>query len=289
MRIVLFGTAGHSSLLPLQELLREHDVVGAVLPQGRRGLRARVGSLLRRVRGIAAQPTEALLEARRIPLFRSRRTDLAALAPVLAALAPDVVCVAGFPYILPPAVLDVAGRATLNFHPALLPRHRGPLPLFWTYHADDRQSGATIHLVDPGADTGAILAQSSFELLRGQSVTELAERLRLLGAKLLRETLASLDHALANARTQDDTLATVAPIVRPGTSMVDFARWDSERVWHFLHGLYPFFIEPLAGGVTYRGVDDYDLHPGDAVTGSVSDAGRHWLLHCRDGVVRLRK
>src|ERR1700682_1126877 len=293
MRIVFFGSPGAQSFLPLQELLRENDVVAAVLPFARRSLRSQVSSLLRRARGIEPPPAEALLASRRIPLLRPKRSELATPAPKLAELAPDVICIAAFPYLIPAGLLATARRATLTSHPSLLPRHRGPLPLFWIYHANDRQSGATIHLVDTGADTGAIVAQSSFDLPRGLSVIELAERTRRLGAELLRDTVSDLDSALAAAHHQDDALATTAPIVRPGSAMVDFAHWEVERVWHFLHGLHPFFVEPLADvdghPVKYSGVDGYQPGAPDATPGSVTATATHWLLHCLDGVVRLRR
>jgi methionyl-tRNA formyltransferase len=289
MRIVFFGSPGAQSFLPLQELIRAHEIVAAVLPSSRGGLRSRAGAILRRFRGRARPPTEELLASHRIPVLRARRSELPTLEPALAKLAPDLICIAAFPYLLPEVLLATARRATLNFHPSLLPRHRGPLPLFWIYHADDRKSGATIHLVDAGADTGAIVAQSPFDLPRGFSVSALAERTRHLGAELLRDSVSNLDRSLSGAQPQDNSLATAAPIVQPGTPMVDFAHWDVERVWHFLHGLHPFFIEPLAGGMTYRGVDGYGSAASDTAPGSVSDAGSHWLLHCLDGVVRLRK
>ena len=293
MRIVFFGSPGPQSFLPLQELLRENDVVAAVLPFERRDLRRRLSSILQRVRRIAPPPTAGLLSTRSIPTLRPKRSELDALASRLAELAPDIICIAAYPYLLPASVLSCARRAVLNFHPSLLPRHRGPLPLFWIYHADDRQSGATIHLVDAGADTGAIVAQSSFDLPRGLSVLELADRTRHLGAALLREAVSDLDRSLGQARPQDHTAATTAPLVRPGAAMVDFAQWGAERVWHFLHGLHPFFLEPLAGPrgepLAYSGVEDYQPGHSSAIPGSVTVTESHLLLHCHDGVVRLRR
>jgi hypothetical protein len=69
--------------------------------------------------------------------------------------------------------------------------------------------------------------------------------------------------------------------------MVDFAHWGAERVWHFLAGLYPRFREPLANGVSYRGVRGFQLMPHDRASGHVERASRGWSLFCRDGIVEL--
>jgi methionyl-tRNA formyltransferase len=287
MRVIFFGTATAQSFLPLKELMRGNEVVAAVLPARGRGLRSRVGALLQPWRSRSTVPTLALLQENRIPVLRASKSELAALAPRLRALNADVICSAAFPWIVPAEVLSTAKRAALNFHPSLLPRHRGPLPLFWTYYGDDRVAGATVHVMDSGADTGAIVAQSSWELPRGRKVVDLVEDLRVAGANLLRDTVSNLDAALAGAQPQDETQATRAPVVHPGARMVRFDEWGAERVWHFLHGLFPFFVEPV--GVAYRGVGEFETREPRGAPGTVTDAGSCWRLHCRDGEVELRK
>jgi methionyl-tRNA formyltransferase len=102
---------------------------------------------------------------------------------------------------------------------------------------------------------------------------------------MLRDAVSNLDSALAEAQPQDETHATRAPLVRPGARMVRFDEWGAERVWHFLHGLFPFFVEPV--GVAYRGVGGFEIRRVRERPGSVTRAGSHWLLHCRDGIVEL--
>ena len=86
---------------------------------------------------------------------------------------PDLLCVASFPWLLAPALLAIPRLGAVNVHTALLPRHRGPLPLFWIYHADDRETGVTVHWMIEQADAGAIIRQSAFPLPRGLPVDEL--------------------------------------------------------------------------------------------------------------------
>jgi methionyl-tRNA formyltransferase len=87
--------------------------------------------------------------------------DKHAVVPLLRGLEPDLVLCAGFPWKLPQAALDVARLGSINEHPALLPRHRGPIPLAWAMREGDGQFGATWHFMDAELDTGPILAQGS--------------------------------------------------------------------------------------------------------------------------------
>ena len=105
-------------------------------------------------------------------------------------------------------------------HPSLLPRHRGPLPLFWTYHADDRVTGVTIHHVNQSFDAGDVILQDSFPLPRGYPAAKLNEDVAHRGASLLRSAVEALAGGRAARVAQDERAATYAPRVRPGTSMV---------------------------------------------------------------------
>jgi methionyl-tRNA formyltransferase len=143
----------------------------------------------------------------------------------------------------------------------------------------------TVHRVVAEADAGEILAQSRFALPRGYPVRALADRKQRAGAELLRDVLSRLDSMAAVA--QDHGLATLAPRVPRGAGMVDFETWPAERVWHFLRGLHPFFVEPV--GVEYGGVGQWRTHGHDRVPGAVEASAGGWLLYCVDGTVELTR
>ena len=84
--------------------------------------------------------------------------------PLLRALEPDLMLCWGFPWKLPQAALDVAPLGSVNLHPALLPRHRGPIPLAWALRDGDGRFGVTWHRMDAELDTGGILAQTSIPI-----------------------------------------------------------------------------------------------------------------------------
>ena len=78
----------------------------------------------------------------------------------VAAMAPEAMVVAAYGRLLPPALLQVPPFGTLNIHPSLLPRHRGPSPVAAAVLAGEEMTGVSVMLIDEGMDTGPVLAQA---------------------------------------------------------------------------------------------------------------------------------
>lgn len=107
------------------------------------------------------------------------------IAPLLASVRPDLVVCTGFPWKIPPDALAAPPLGWLNGHPSLLPRHRGPVPVAWAIRDGDEEVGVTVHRMDGGLDTGAVMAQRSFPLGEYVEPDEFYGRL----APILLETL----------------------------------------------------------------------------------------------------
>lgn len=122
-------------------------------------------------RGIAvAQPVRA-----RDPEFLSS----------LASLAPDVVVVAAYGQILPPALLAIPRSGCLNVHTSILPRWRGAAPIVWAILEGDSETGVTIMKMDAGLDTGAVVAEERTAILPQDTGQSLHDRLAGMGAGLI--------------------------------------------------------------------------------------------------------
>ena len=90
--------------------------------------------------------------------------DKHSIEPLVRAYEPDLVLCWGFPWKIPQAALDVPRLGAINLHPALLPRHRGPIPLAWALRDGDPVWGVTWHYMDAELDTGNLLAQGSIPI-----------------------------------------------------------------------------------------------------------------------------
>ena len=295
MRVAFFGMSGPLSLGALGAIATGHTVAAVIQPAVRRSgagqIRSFLGGMARTV-GLSRPGSLGELQRKyRFPIWAARSGADSDIASRLAALRPDLICIAGYPWILPQDTLGAAPLGAINLHAALLPRHRGLLPLFWIYYRDDRETGVTVHRATAAPDSGEILGQASFALERGLSVDQLNLRNGEKGSELMGAVLGDLATGCSSPRPQDESLVTPAPWVRPGTAMVDFAAWDVERVWHFLAGLYPRFQEPLVAAdgtpVRYGGVKGYfreaRLHP----PGTVLQSSGGWELYCNGGRVQL--
>lgn len=259
MKVLVLGE-GRSGSTALDAIRRSHEVVGYVVPR-RPGFRNRLRNLFSRHVEIA-------------------KKDLGSFDP--AAFGAEIVCIAGFPWLLPETALT--GPA-INAHPSLLPRHRGPLPFFWIYHEDDRETGVTVHGVTREIDAGDVYARSAFALERGLPVEELAKRVRVVAARLLSESLEAIGSGTAETIPQDPAEITLAPRVPGRSRTIDWQAWPAERVWHFLHGLFPHYREDV--GVPYRGVGGFDGESHSRPPGSIERASNRIILYCRDGRVFL--
>ena len=71
--------------------------------------------------------------------------------PLLRASRPTWPLCWGFPWRIPQAALDVPPLGSINCHPGMLPRHRGPIPLAWAFRDGDAQFGVTWHRMDSRA------------------------------------------------------------------------------------------------------------------------------------------
>jgi methionyl-tRNA formyltransferase len=296
LRVLLFGSGGLLSASALRALAAEHDVLGVVLAKPARPWeRARrlLGAVARSAglrRGDVLMTTARSLGVRLLPL-PSVQDDR--LAESIAALRLDLLCVAHFPWRIPDRLIASARLGGVNLHPSLLPRHRGPLPLCWVYHGDDRETGVTVHHLTKEMDAGNIVAQRAFPLPRGYPVDRLNADNARVGAEVLQEAMRALAAGAATGRPQDHTRATRAPFVRPGQRLVEFDTWDAERVWHFLAGVWPRFIEPLQDvegrAASYGGVLGYDRTAAGLPPGRVRTAdGDRLALSAVDGTVWLR-
>jgi formyltetrahydrofolate-dependent phosphoribosylglycinamide formyltransferase len=115
-----------------------------------------------------------------------------ALAAGIAAHRPDLVVSAGFMTIVGPAVLDLFQGRLVNTHPALLPAFPGAHAVRDALAAGAPVTGATVHLVDAGVDTGPVLAQREVPVLPGDDEAGLHERIKTVERELLVHTVAEL-------------------------------------------------------------------------------------------------
>jgi phosphoribosylglycinamide formyltransferase 1 len=140
----------------------------------------------------------ALARARELPTasfelvdYEDRVSRDAAMADWLESTGVELVVLAGYMQLLTPAFLD-RFPSIVNVHPSLLPAFPGLHPVEDQLAAGVRESGATVHLVDEGIDSGPILAQERVPVLPGDTAETLHERIKSVEHRLLPEVVREL-------------------------------------------------------------------------------------------------
>ena len=204
----------------LQALIGNAGVVGVVTQPDRPAGRGR---------GIRQPPVKTLALEAGIPVIQPEKLSAPEAMQALERWAPEVIVVAAFGQILKPPVLDLPRYGCLNVHASLLPRWRGASPVQAALLAGDDHTGATIIKMDPGVDTGPILAQRSTPVLAEDTGASLTNRLAQIGAVLLSATLPAYLSGKIDPRPQDDSAATYARLLKKSDGELDL-RIDAQTL-----------------------------------------------------------
>lgn len=193
MRVVFMGTPAFAATI-LEELARHHEVVAAYTrPDAVRG----------RGKRLEPSPVKALAEQLGIEARTPRTLRDAGVQAELAALAPDVACVAAYGMLLPPEVLAIPRLGCVNVHASLLPRWRGAAPVERAILAGDVETGVSLMRMEEGLDTGPYCVQRSIPIA-GKAAPDLADELANLGARGLLTALELLEAGEPHWTSQDE-------------------------------------------------------------------------------------
>lgn len=142
----------------------------------------------------------------------------------LEAINPDAIVVVAYGRIVPKWMLDLPRLGNLNLHASLLPKYRGAAPIQWAIANGESVTGATTMRIDEGLDTGDMLLQRELPIAPDQTSVDLFPLLAAAGASLMIETLEGLMTGSIQPVKQDNSKATLAPILKREDGLIDFNR-----------------------------------------------------------------
>jgi len=184
------------------------------------------------VKESAAKLSLSITQPDRIKINDEFRTQLAALRP-------DAIIVVGYGRLIPQWMLDLPPLGNINLHASLLPKYRGAAPVQWAIAQGETITGVTTMRLDAGLDTGDIFLQQEIPIGSADTLETLAPRLASIGADLMVETLRGLQAGSIQPRPQDNSSATLAPILKKEDGWVDFSRSASE-ITNRIRGFQPW-------------------------------------------------
>lgn len=228
MRIVFMGTPEFA--VPSLNIILEngYTVAGVVtVPDKAQGRGQKMG--FSAVKRVAVGHALRLLQPEQLkdPQFISE----------LKSLRPDLIVVVAF-RILPPDAYSLAPLGAFNLHASLLPKYRGAAPINWAILRGEKETGVTTFFLKEAVDTGSILLQARVKIGPDETAGELHDKLAEVGAEIVLQSVRLIELGKAQARPQNDALATAAPKLFKEDCRINWNRPRSE-VHDFVRGLSP--------------------------------------------------
>ncbi|MFN2412050.1 MAG: methionyl-tRNA formyltransferase [Pyrinomonadaceae bacterium] len=191
----------------------------------------------------------------------------------------DVAVVVAYGRILPKSFLTAFPKGAINVHFSLLPKYRGAAPVNWAIVDGESETGVTIMQMDAGLDTGDILLQHATSIDKSENSIDLTNRLSILGAELLSETLANVDRL--NPREQNDYDASYAPLLKKEDGLANWQMTAAE-IANRVRGFQPF-----PGVYTFFRNKRLQIFAADPIVTS-RDADHGSLIEAQDGVLEVK-
>lgn len=133
----------------------------------------------------------------------------------------DLFVIASFGKILSKEFLEIPKFGSINIHPSLLPKYRGPTPVQTAILNGDKKTGVTIIKLDEEVDHGPILAQKEVEILENETSKSLLNRLFKIGAEMLPEIISNYIKEQIKISPQDHSKATFTQILNKQSGFID--------------------------------------------------------------------
>lgn len=230
MRILFLGTSPFA-VPSLNRLAGDdgHAVVGVVTqpdrPHGRGGKEVQ-------------SPVKAAALALGLPVYQPEKVRDRDFRMFVRDLAPDALVVAAFGQLISGRMLEIPRFGGINVHGSLLPRWRGAAPMQYALIEGDPETGVTTMQMDVGLDTGDMLMQASLSLADISDLAELEQKLSIIGANLLIDTLAALERGDCPRIPQDPALASYAPSLPTDFGAIDWTQ-SALDIHNLVRGVTP--------------------------------------------------
>lgn len=173
------------------------------------------------------------------PIFQPENLKKENFEQILLDANPDLIAVVAFGKILPEYVLNYPKYGCINVHGSLLPKYRGAAPMQWCLINGETKTGVTTMYMDKGLDTGDMLLKAEIELSEEDNYETVHDKLNVLGANLLVETVEKLSKGEIVREKQDDALSCYSPMIDKTNSKIDWNK-NAKDIKNLIRGLYPF-------------------------------------------------
>ena len=230
MRVVFMGTPEFAVPCLKQILEDGYEIAGVFTqpdkPKGRKYV-------------LTPPPVKEYAQSKGLQVFQPTTLKDNSALELLESLRPDVIVVVAYGKLLPAGILKLPPLGCINVHASLLPKYRGAAPIQWAVIRGEKVTGVTTMYMDEGLDTGDMIDKASLEIGENETAGELHDRLSLLGAGLLSQTLKKLQDGTTVRTPQKEEEHTYAPMLDKSLSDISWNK-SAQEVHNQVRGLSPW-------------------------------------------------
>ena len=212
----------------------------------------------RRGMRVSFSPVKDVAIAHGTPVFQPASLRDSAVHSQLADLSCDLIVVVAYGKLLPVEILSIPNLGCVNIHASLLPKYRGAAPVQWAVLSGERESGVTAIYMSKELDSGDVLFSKKTAIGDEETAEQLFNRLSVLGAELLSETVSALSRGDVARVPQNDDDASYAPSLNKGMSPIDWYKTAYE-IKCAVRGLTPWPVATASFGDTVLRVFSVDI------------------------------
>ncbi len=216
-------------------------------------------------------PEVTLIKELKLSQIRINSANSELFQRLLVRLNIDLLIVGTWKEKILPETFNIPKIATVNVHPSLLPRYRGPNPYLQTILNGETESGITLHLMNEKFDAGAILKQKPIKIYENDTSKELRERTFREARTLVRELLEDLNSKILTPVNQDERYASYFPNITGEEMMLSFEDQTSDEISRTIRALHPFLPCYITHKDKFFKVDPYKFKILDISTGNAGD------------------
>ena len=239
-------------------------------------------------RGYVLTPPPVKVEALKhdLPVFQPQSMKDGSALAVLKSISPELIVTAAYGKILPQDILSLPKYGCINIHASLLPKYRGAAPIQWCVINGEKQTGVTSMLMDVGLDTGDMLISKTIAIPPEMTAGELHDKLSVLGAEVLEDTLEALENGTLVPVKQDDSSSSYAPMLSKELCPIDWNE-SAESIHNKIRGLSPW---PVASTkLNGKTLKIHKARPSDmsGEAGEVIESTKRFIVACGDLSIEL--
>lgn len=227
-KIIFMGTASFSKRV-LEKLLENDYNIIAVITQPDRYVGRKKILTMPEVKEVALTHDIPVYQPPKIKVEYQEIIDLQA----------DLIITAAYGQLIPGELLDAPKLGCINVHASLLPKYRGGAPVHYAIIKGDKITGVTIMYMVKKMDAGNIISQAEVSIGFEETTGQLYDRLSVVGADLLLETLPSILEGTNPSFEQDESLVTYSPTISHDQERLDFNK-SALEVYNQVRGMNPW-------------------------------------------------